>query len=820
MSGAEARAGGASAPSWVLAAVIAAGCGGSDDARTLINVRVELAHRPAEASVVLLKTTVRDATHTATRDFARPDRRPLTFPTTFGIELGADIMGPISIEVDGVDMTGVVVVRGMIASQAVMARMTSTTQLWLECAARCNLDGGGDRAGPRDGGGDAPVDAPAPADGLSACGNGIREPGETCDTAIPRGQPGACPLASCDDNIPCTMDTRINSACRAECLNIPITGFVNGDKCCPADGTHLTDSDCSASCGNGRVEAGETCDLGIARGSPNACPVAADCIDSDTCTQDILFSANTCSARCQHPPITALAAGDRCCPAGASHNIDSDCQPVCGNGMVEPGESCDTGIAAGKDGECLTATTCRDQNPCTQDTLQGWGCQAMCRRPEITEFRGGDGCCPRGGNRTLDPDCVADCGNGVLEPGESCDRGIAVGRPGACPTSCPAGGSACAPATLTGSAADCSARCAPRPITTCAATRDGCCPMGCTATTDGDCSPTCGNGIKEAGETCDTALSEPSPGACVRRCDDLNTCTDDLLLSSGTCHATCDITPITLFMSGDGCCPPGGNHNLDGDCGPECGNGVLERPDEECDRAIPAGAPGACPTNCPSIDACQRQRLEGAPTTCSARCAPDPVTTCRSGDMCCPAGCNRTSDADCAPICGNGVREQGEECDRGITAGNADACPASCDDGDACTSDSISGRVEDCNRICSYTRMTACSSGDRCCPAGCTRDTDADCNPVCGNMIVEAGETCDPAPACPTTCFDDGDNCTEERLSGTPLMCNVACSRVPITACSGATSDGCCPTGCLSRPGTTRYDTDCVGTTPSPRRPQ
>ncbi len=30
--------------------------------------------------------------------------------------------------------------------------------------------------------------------------------------------------------------------------------------------------------------------------------------------------------------------------------------------------------------------------------------------------------------------------------------------------------------------------------------------------------------------------------------------------------------------------------------------------------------------------------------------------------------------------------------------------------------------------------------------------------PICGNSIVEAGETCDPPASCPTTC-DDGDVC-------------------------------------------------------------
>jgi cysteine-rich repeat protein len=52
-------------------------------------------------------------------------------------------------------------------------------------------------------------------------------------------------------------------------------------------------------------------------------------------------------------------------------------EPVCGNGMIEDGESCDDGNATGMD-----------------------GCSATCQSEHL--------CC---------------CGNGVIEPGEACDDG-------------------------------------------------------------------------------------------------------------------------------------------------------------------------------------------------------------------------------------------------------------------------------------------------------------------------------------------------------------------------------------------------------------
>jgi hypothetical protein len=158
-------------------------------------------------------------------------------------------------------------------------------------------------------------------------------------------------------------------------------------------------------------------------------------------------------------------------------------------------------------------------------------------------------------------------------------------------------------------------------------------------------------------------------------------------------------------------------------------------------------------------------------------------------------------------VCGNGVVELGEACDKGITAGNPGACPATCDDTMACTSDTTSGRVEDCTRTCTYAPITACAAGDRCCPTGCNGQTDSDCAPMCGNSVVESGESCDPPSACPTTCADDGDACTTDKLTGDAAKCTASCTHTPITMCSGQTADRCCPTGC-----THGTDTDCPTT--------
>ncbi len=70
------------------------------------------------------------------------------------------------------------------------------------------------------------------------------------------------------------------------------------------------------------------------------------------------------------------------------------------------------------------------------------------------------------------------------------------------------------------------------------------------------------------------------------------------------------------------------------------------------------------------------------------------------------------------PTCGNAEIEFGETCD---------PCPTSCDDGNACTLDQMTGSANNCNVACTFTVITSCGPGDGCCPQGCDVVTDSDC---------------------------------------------------------------------------------------------
>jgi hypothetical protein len=779
----------------LVALALAPACRPGSDSILVVTVTLAGSLPGATALDVTLTSTA----GTSENVYPAPGDDAIAFPTTLTARVPARVTGNVTIDVKANDAGGRVLAHGHQGPFAIAVGARQTIVVHLDCGgvacAPAGVDGG---AGP-----DAAADDGATS-ATSTCGNGVIDLGETCDTAIAAGAPGACPRADCDDGLACTTNVRAGDGCRATCAHAEVTARVAGDKCCPTGATNADDPDCSSTCGNGVVDVGETCDTAIAAGAKGACPKAADCDDGATCTDDRLISAGTCAAICAHAArVTQTgSASDGCCPPGAWHEADVDCPASCGDGKLQGDERCDPGILAGTFGAC--PRSCDDGNACTLDTRVGSGCQLQCAHFAVTATVSGDGCCPPKATRRTDRDCAPACGNGVVEPGETCDKGAAAASPGACPKTCAPSPSTCLVAALAGSEDDCTRRCELTKVTACDPKPDGCCADGCTPLTDPDCSPTCGDGVVQAanGETCDVAIAAGQPGACAKGCSDGVACTRDVLVAAGTCEAACLFLPIKEARPGDGCCPQGADATLDADCPAVCGNAVAEPPAETCDYA--AGV-GACPMTCPTGDACTPIRLEGVVGACTSACVPRPVTSCKSGDGCCPAGCTVAVDADCPAVCGDGVLSAGEVCDRGITAGQPGACLASCDDHDACTLDGASGTPAGCSRACTHVAVTACLTGDGCCPAGCTERTDADCKlDACGDGHLEVGETCDPPASCPAACPDDGDACTRERLVGDGARCTARCESVPVTACSGASVDLCCPTGC-----TPTTDVDC-----------
>lgn len=387
------------------------------------------------------------------------------------------------------------------------------------------------------------------------------------------------------------------------------------------------------------------------------------------------------------------------------------------------------------------------------------------------------------GNGDIKKNQPPPCGDGYLSGSEKCDPAIAAGQPGACPTECPSSDDGCGGFILNGNPARCSAECVP--VEPACGEDDGCCPGGCDSTSDADCTNTCGNGMVEGGETCD--------GDCPTTCDDRDTCTvDSFAGSADTCSLRCMNEPSGACGDADGCCPAGCTSDDDADCSDSCGDGTLD-PGELCD--------GDCPTDCNDGVACTTDRLVGSAASCNAQCVHDAVSTCQSGDGCCPAGCSSANDADCActprtcadmgwvcgqldDLCGStrncGACNANESCDNGSCVPNNPTGAI----GDPCTSDGA------CQAGLCFTAAREAYPGGYC-TKGCQADTD------CG-----AGAVCSVS-ACAKACTLDSD-CRQgygcfTRLGGTKRACfplangtgSVGQACTTTNSCSGGTLGFC-----------------------------
>ena len=101
---------------------------------------------------------------------------------------------------------------------------------------------------------------------------------------------------------------------------------------------------------------------------------------------------------------------------------------------------------------------------------------------------------------------VAACGNGIAEPGESCDDGPNNGEPLRCDLSC------------SGPAAAVCGNGVQEPGEACDEGLTNGEPLQCDLTCSGVTAPVCGNGVQEAGETCDDGPANGQPLQCNGTC--------------------------------------------------------------------------------------------------------------------------------------------------------------------------------------------------------------------------------------------------------------------------------------------------------------
>jgi cysteine-rich repeat protein len=373
--------------------------------------------------------------------------------------------------------------------------------------------------------------------------------------------------------------------------------------------------------------------------------------------------------------------------------------PVCGNGVVEVGESCDDGNTLDGDG---CSATCAKEGVCGNGILEpGEEC-------DDENFQPGDGC---------DAECNVEtgCGNGFLDVGEGCDDDNRVSGDG------------------------CSATCV-----------------------DEEPGSACGNGIWEIGEGCEDGNIDDGDG-CSATCEREDGCGDGVLTSPEQCDDGNNVSGDGCmydcrmeFVPNDGICDVDNNETCEyspADCCPECGNFVLD-PGEGCDDGNNVSGDGCsqgCTDEVPGAE-CGNSIVEIGETCddgntdpadgCDASCQAEFVC----GDGFCDTANHETCvlcQEDCCPDCNGGSMGPGEQCDGndfgGITCedfcytGGTLTCTAACQiDTSTCTGtlptcgDDSAGCDEECDG--SDLRSQTCQtlgfeSGTLACGSGCTFDT-------------------------------------------------------------------------------------------------
>jgi len=214
---------------------------------------------------------------------------------------------------------------------------------------------------------------------------------------------------------------------------------------------------CGAQCGDGKVTGGEECDLGPGLntgeygGCNSDCTYAAFCGDAEqngdeecddgknTTVTSAGTDENACGPGCKLPPRCGdgvTQTGEEC-DDGVDGNTNEQCggcsteckkNPYCGDGHTDEacGELCDDGVNIGGYGYCKE--TCEPDSYCG-DSIIDSAYGETCDEGDANSDEPGATCNKRCG-------VPAVCGDGVVQPPETCDNGNNDGSYGGCTVDC------------------------------------------------------------------------------------------------------------------------------------------------------------------------------------------------------------------------------------------------------------------------------------------------------------------------------------------------------------------------------------------------
>jgi len=216
------------------------------------------------------------------------------------------------------------------------------------------------------------------------CGNGAREGTEQCDDGDTISGDGC--------SASCTIESgwNCNSATPNVCTPICGDGLIRGTEACD-DGDTISGDGCSATC---TVETGYTC-----TNEPSICNPRTEC-GSNGCQPGLGEDCSNCATDCACTGSGEVCQSGTCVPSvtcgigGCQPSFGEDCQTCpgdcgscCGNSVINSGEACDDGNTGSGDGCSAT---------CTVES--GWTCVS---EPSVCTY----------------------CGNGAIEGSEGCDDG-------------------------------------------------------------------------------------------------------------------------------------------------------------------------------------------------------------------------------------------------------------------------------------------------------------------------------------------------------------------------------------------------------------
>jgi cysteine-rich repeat protein len=634
-----------------------------------------------------------------------------------------------------------------------------------------------------------------PANGLSVCSGAI------CGNTVVNA-----PIEACDDGNTLNNDGCVGSTCQAAICG---DGFVRTSGPAPTleqcDAATLPTATCNTNC--------TTSVCGDGRRNP--VPAA-----NEACDDGNTNSGDGCSSTCQ------VESGFSC--TAVANTLSSCTGGACNNGVVNAGEQCDgptpTSLPTATCNVNCTTSACGDgrlnlvagEQCDDRNTSSGDGCSATCQTEP------GFSCTPNT-NGSLSVCTVSTpatvCGNGVINSGEQCDRaGVGIGddvfQPGVtcatfgynsgsltCTTSAPicmistaTCTSTCGNSLLeTGEA--CDGALLPSGMTCTLAGFSGAGTPGCLGTckgySRGSCGPApsvCGNGVVEAGETCD----------------------DGNVANSDGCTAAC------LVQAGFSCT------GVPSTCIPNCGNGTIDT-GEQCDGANQGGATCANLGLGTGSLTCNATTCQRVTTGCSGLCGNGTIDSgeqCdganQGGDTCTTLGlgtgsltCNATTcqrvTTGCSGLCGNGVINSGEQCD-GANQGGATCANLGLGTGSlTCNATTCQRVTTGCSGLCGNGTI---DSGEQCdganqggatcanlglgtgsltCNATTCQRVTTGCSGLCGNGTIDSGEQCDGANL-------GGVTCTSLGFTGGSVTCNGSCQRVT-TGCTGQCGNGTIDSG-------------------------